>query len=575
MARTSPTPPPAAKAATPPLAKPGTDPVFRGEKRGQSLVSLAVLAVVILAGLAGVAERLWLTSLAPRWAYKWDHFDNIQMGRTASQEGLFLAYAAQTPPRMPPGQARPPGRYVPDVKGQIWEDGAGFVPITREAVRQVNYPPLGLTLYWVQSSLLEAVAPGQPVNTFTSRLVMSLVSVLAELAAAVAAFLIVRRLVGTNAGLLAAAACWLLPPMAMDSSFWGQTDAWFIAPALFTIWLMIRGGRRAWVAAGALAGVTLLLKPQGIFLGPIVLMGAILLPVEEPELALPTILKRIGVAAGAGLGAFFVLSLPWTVAGGSEWVQLAYLKNVGLYIETTMKAFNVWYLDALLHDSDATMVLYSKETILGVAKSAWGTLFVAGALIASAILYYRKFPKKGPLALVLFSGVWLWSTFVWPTGVHERYIMYAIPVMVIASFSMKRLWPAAILLALVGSFELCHNVWLPVQAGKLVDPLRLPEVQAYLAEGHRADPRRFPTPTIGNAKQALEQNAARDLEAYRRARSGTAGLEWFLTLGCLAAYGWAFAAPFLKLGAAPPTGKPQTKVGPQPTIKAPSGARRK
>jgi Gpi18-like mannosyltransferase len=487
-----------------------------------------------------------MASLAPRWAYRWDHFDNIQMGRAASQEGLFRAYAAQPPPRLPPGQPVPPGRYLPDVQGQIWEANA-FVPFTRQAVRQVNYPPLGLTLFWLQSSLLDAVAPGQPVNTFTSRLAMAMASVAAELLAAVAAFLIVRRLVGTNAGLLAAAACWLLPPMAMDSCFWGQTDAWFIAPALFTIWLMMSG---RWLGAGTLAGMTLLLKPQGIFLGPIVLMAAALLPVATPGPALPARLRRLGVAAGAALAAFFAISLPWTIAGGKDWLELAYFKNVGLYVETTMKAFNVWYLDALLHDYDATMALYTKERVLGITKGAWGMLLAAASLIALAILHYRNRKRlPGALALVLFSGVWLWSAFVWPTEVHERYILYAVPVMVIASFAMKRLWPAAIVLIVIGSFELCHNVWLPVQAGKLADPLRIPDAQQFLATQYEASGGRSPHPTLENAKRFICANASRGLEDYRRVRGRTEGLEWLLTLASLAAYAWAFAAPFLRIGA--------------------------
>ena len=562
MAKTAPGPAPTPKTLPTPAAP-----------APAAKVCPVILAAVILAGLVGIAGRLWLTSLAPRWAYNWDHFDNIQMGRTASQEGLFRAYEAKAPPSLPPGEALPPGRYVPDVRGQIWQEAYhDFVPFVRQAVREVNYPPLGLALYWAQSSLLEAVAPGQPVNTFTSRLVMSLASVLAELAAAVAAFLIVRRLVGTNAGLLAAAACWLLPPMAMDSSFWGQTDAWFIAPALFTIWLMIRG---RWVGAGVLSAITLLLKPQGIFLGPVVLMAAILLPVEAPEPALPAILKRLALAAGSGLAAFFVLGLPWLVGCGTQWIQLAYLGNVGLYIETTMKAFNVWYLDALLHDMDLAEVLYVKTQVLGINKDTWGTLLVAASLIALAILYYKKFPRKGPLAVVLFSAVWLWSTFEWPTGVHERYIMYAIPMMVIAAFAMKRLWPAAVVLALVGSFELCHNVWLERHAGSRVYPPTVRSIYNSVRE-QSLQTGRTP-PSRAEVVRYVQQGARQEREelAYLHARQKTQELEWFLTLACLAAYGWAFAAPFLNLGGAPPKGKPSTTDRPHLTDKAPPIQKRK
>jgi len=534
----------------------------------------AVLAISLLAGSAG---RCWLASLGPRWAYLTDHFDNIQMGRTASQDGLFHVYTV-------------PADRIPVLEGRRWEDANhGFVPWTRKAIRQVNYPPLGVTLFWLQSELLNAVAPG-PVNTTTSRLVMATASIVAELAAAVAAFLIVRLLVGPKAGALAAAAVWLLPPLAMDSCFWGRTDGWFIAPALFTIYLMLRD---RWVAVGVLSAVTVLLKPQGIFLGPIVLFAAAVLPTRKEEerrgagITSPlrekqgtgtvltqrgpsqslAMVKRLAYSIGAGAAALVVLSLPWTIADGRAWADQAYLANVGMYNETTMKAFNVWYLEALAKDGDAEMVLDTDGTVMGITKGTWGMLLTIAALAAAAWACVRKFRGSRPQAVVLFSALWLWSTFLWPTKVHERYILYALPILLVAALPIKRLWPAVLALTLVASAELCHNVWMPLQAGKLSDPLMIRGAQEFLAAQYQNDPGRFPPPSVANAKALIEQSAPQRRDAYLRERSKTNSYEWLLVLLCLGGYAWAFALPFRQQGEQPTT--------PLASEKAPRPPRRK
>jgi hypothetical protein len=503
-------------------------------------LSPLILALVALAAAVGVGERLWLTSLAPRWAYTWDHFDNIQMGRAASQAGLFHAYSL-TPANGPSGAGR-----VPAVTGYLWSDANdAFVLETRSAVRPVNYPPLGLTLFWVQSSLLESLQPGLPVNTFTSRLLMSLASILAELATSVAVFLLVRRLCRPAIALGAAALCWILPPLAMDSCFWGQTDAWFIAPTLFILLLMIRG---RWVGAGILSAATVLLKPQGIFLAPIVLFAAAILPEGPTAPQMPVLLRRLLRAAGAGAAALLVLSTPWTIADGRNWLDRAYIDNftIQAYEETTLKAFNVWYLDALVHDDDIQPVLDPKGDVLGLAKDTWGRLLAVASLLALGWLHFRKRLPKAELALLLFSGVWLWSTFLWPTRVHERYVLYAVPLVVISSFALKRLWPAALILVLVASAELCHNVWLKMPPGYLVHPRQVNRVyEAMIAYGREHG---GPYPSKQDALRYVQDQARQQQAQYLKERDKTRAAEYLLTLGCLLAYGWAFACPFLKMG---------------------------
>jgi hypothetical protein len=420
---------------------------------------------------------------------------------------------------------------------------------------------------------------------------MSIASILGELIAAAGAFLLVRRLAGPNLALLAAAVCWIFPPMAMDSSFWGQTDSWFIAPALFTIYFMIRG---RWIGAGILTAVTILLKPQGLFLGPIVLLAAALLPeegtgsdfaqrkagtgsvpkekpgTEKPGTGTdfakrnrsqsPIFLRRLVRCVGAGAAALILLVLPWTIAGGTDWLGRAYVDNftTKAYQETTLKAFNIWYLDALTLDSKPSQKpLDPAATIAGISKGGWGNLLVLAALITLAAFTWKRLRGDSEWALLWFSAMWLWSTFMWPTKVHERYIMYAIPLVVLCSFRVRRLWPAAIALMLVGSAELCHNVWLTVPPGyraKLAYGMEyydsLPPSQLSPREAEMVRKER-------QGLVAMLAAADKDLATQRR-------WEYLVLAASLLGYAWAFACPFVKLGQGPVGGQPpQSKHPPQ------------
>ncbi len=486
---------------------------------------LAVTVIIVAAALAaGVAGRLYATSLAPRYAYTWDHFDNIQMGRAAAEDGLFRVYGV-------------PKEKLPTIKGLLYDPNKDdFSPINKPAVREVNYPPLGVTLFWVQDALLRSVSPG-PVNTFNSRLIMSIASVLAEILLAVIVYLLVRRLVGHGWALAAAAICWLFPPLAMDSSFWGQTDSWFMAPAALAVLLMIR---RRWLAAGVCMAVTVLLKPQGIFMGPIALMAVILLP--EGDGKRPGIEKmgrRCGKMFGSAIAAVMLLSLPWTLSGGADWIDKAYLANFRMYGETTLKAFNIWYLDALRLDAMGAMnPVDCSDTIAAIAKDTWGRLLTIASLLLLGGYTLKRFRDKPELGLVIFAGLWLWSTFMLPTRVHERYIVYGMPLLIVAAAAMKRLWPAVLVLAIVGAAELSHNVWLKTPPGTYAANA------SYMLARYERFVMSPPPGSRPPTRHDLDVALADLREQMESQRDQTRGAEHLLAGLCVLAYAWAVIVPF-------------------------------
>ena len=572
-----------------------------------------VLAIVLL---AGAAERWALTEVAPRHGYFGDHMMNIGFGLIAQRDGLFSAYL--TPVSKSPSQfyVVPVGEDSSEPIQGLWKNRIA-----------INYPPLGMALFWMQSKLLPseprrlspltslslalqavdlspqqqsaleseiqsqrmAAARGGAItvkqadvdklaasflpqqaqqwreghrfldvecNTVRTRAIMSMASVLADLAAAIGVFLAAMALFGPRSAVLAASVCWLCAPLAMDSSFWGQQDSWVLAPAMFMLYLLMRG---RWVGAGLCLAIATLLKTQGLLLAPVAEMAAIMVGRDAGPIPIKTVVARLAKSFGAAAVAALVITLPWTVtefsAGqspqadrGDGWLSQAFIENFRQYPSTTMMAFNVWYLDALAMDRQPTgSALDAAAPLLGLTKDAWGKILIAAALAALAWLCWRRFRSNGRLGLAVFAGLWLWSTFIWPTRVHERYIVLCMPMIILLAAGLKRFWPAVIGLLIVGTAELSWNAWMPDNTppvGKFYEE-GVKQKYRWIMAQYDAMPlwQRPPIPTYNEVLAKYHAD-------YRNRREQVEGYEYALTLLSLAAYSLAvFAA--VKAGSHP------------------------
>lgn len=498
--------------------------------RPRRMVGWAACTVVLLAGVGG---RVWLTDVSTRSGYKWDHFDNIGMGLSAAKHGLLDVYTIPSRDDL----AKVPGRVF---------DAGQFKPYTRQAIILPNYPPLCISLFYLQAKALEAIDPPLTANTFTARLVMGSLATLAELLTAVGVFGLARMMFGTTAGLAAGALCWLMPPIAMDTSFWGQVDSFMLAPSVWLVWLLLR---RRWVAAGVVLAVAALLKPQGILLGPIVLFAAVVVREGDVRASFQLAAIRAGKVVGTALTATLVITAPWMITSGGAWFDRCYVQSFAeAFPYTTLKGFNVWYVDALRMDAAGDFgmpntregALHSGVTIAGVRKDSWARLAILTALIATAVLAWRRYRDRPAAALTIFAAVWLWSVFIWPTRVHERFIVYSMPMVIIAAVGMRRFWPALLGLAIVGTAELSSNAWTNFGAVGRFSPGAVGHYykHVYLPGVNSLPPsQRPPAPT-------REQITSQALQWYRDGNAGRRKWETLATVGSLASYAWMIVAAF-------------------------------
>lgn len=505
-----------------PAAAPGSRPSWR---RG------SVLAVAF----AGLLLRLALALAAPRWGFVGDHVANLMWGMAAADHGITNVY------RIANGD-------LPSVTGtMVGDDGrriTGQVP--PEQIGLPNHPPLTIALYDAQARLLRAFAPGAVLNTAPTRLLIAVTQMPFDVLLAAAVGLLAATVSGAAAGRLAAAFAWLFPPFALNSAFWGQVDTVFLAPAVLAVALLLRG---RWAGGGALWGLAALLKPQALLLGPVVLFAALASLPPPRRRATRVVLARLArFAAGAAL-VVVALSLPWTLRGGLDWFERCYAGNIlQAYPLTTLKAFNVWYLDALRLDAIPALVLDSHAPLLGVAKDTWGRALLLAGLAAAAALAWRRV-GPGREGTVVFAALWLWSALIWPTRVHERYIIYALP-FVLALAACRRRWMSiALVLLVVGSAEHTWRTWMRgVPAASLVSTEAVANRQREdAAAWDRLDAaaRTASRPTEADAEREVSREAATRRDEYELKRRGVWPAELAVTLLSLAAY---FTALWLVFG---------------------------
>lgn len=495
---------------------------------GTGMQRRRVLLLAVALGL-GAAARVWLCVGAPERGYVWDHFDTIGMGYNAGRLGLLRIYSVGFADLAP-------------VSGQVF-NGERFQATRRKPVVLPNYPPLAILFFRVQAAILESIDHPLRANTFTARLVMAGVPFVFELATALGLLLIGRHVATEREGILAAVILWCFPPVMMNSTLWGQVDAFVLAPSVLACLCMIR---HRWPLAGVCLGVAVLLKPQGFILAPMALYGAF---VCAGNGQVPTgweVVRRLAwMIAGAGATVACV-GLPWTFAAGLAWVRRCYVHSfMEAFPDTTLFAFNFWYVDALRHDGELAFVLDSTVRVLGLSKDAWGRALSIAALGATTAISWHRY-HRSPAGLVLFAALWLWSLFVWPTRVHERFIIYCAPFVVAVAALDRRYWPVLLGLLVVGMAEHSWNQWLKgPPAGTLV-PRRSSIVLMHQRMAMERPESQVPSMQELEAYHLRE--AASRRTSYERARQHLRPYETALTLVSLLSYAGAFLVSFLRVG---------------------------
>jgi hypothetical protein len=412
-------------------------------RRRWALVLVALLMV-------GVAVRAVLLDLAPRYGFTGDHVDYVCWGRQTVTAGVLDVY------RNPPAPCL--ADLAIDGRAQRMTAGTG---------ERLNYPPLAAYVFAIQGWLLQRVDPDAVANTLTSRVVYATSTTLAELGIAVGVMVLVHSFTGrAGAAVAAFGATWLAPPLLLDGAFWGQTESWVLAPA---IWMTVAMTRTRWLLAGLLWGVALALKPSGLLFAPLWLYAFLFRAARARVVA-------GGVAAVALVN---VIALPFWLDSGPTWLRVTYLDNFVYRLHwTTAMTFNVWYVDLL-----TTGVLDARQPILGVARDTWGFLLLcAGLTLAFAVVrrWERRAAAEADLGILPLATLVTLAAVMLPTRIHSTYGAFTTPFLIATAFLIPRTTVGAIACLVTVSLQILSWQWANLLAMHVLPDERVfpPAVQA-------------------------------------------------------------------------------------------------
>lgn len=307
-------------------------------------------------------------------------------------------------------------------------DGLFAVYLYKE---DANHPPLGIAALGLVTQVYRS--GGGDMSQFRPAEIsepLKLPPLIFDAAMIVAAYWIMRRLVGPVWALLPAAAIAFNPVVILDSALWGQTDSvfsFFLVVAVAALYF-----QRNALGWGSFS-LALLSKLQAIPLLP--LMGvATLAPRTTDESVRVSwygtrrTWKRLGIGAAVAAVILLVIMVPFFFVSGEKALQFA-AQSVDKYPSETINAYNFWWW---ITDGQGNMDNGSPETTsdqqnapgLPITARTFGFMLFGAYVL---LLAYRAVSDPYRRNEYLLAGFLYVAFFMLPTQIHERYIYPAIP----------------------------------------------------------------------------------------------------------------------------------------------------
>lgn len=280
-----------------------------------------------------------------------------------------------------------------------------------------DYPPGYMYICAGLSWLCRVLGIGYGTNLMA--LVFKLPACVADLVSAVFVYKLASRKGLSEAFSLALGALLLYCPVLMYvSGAWGQIDTLLTLGLVLACWCLQREKR---VLAGIVYGLTILMKPQALMLGPL-LAVAYIATIPGKGWGKRLIMTVLGVAAAFAV--LVVLSLPFKGTQTGLWLVEKYSGTVTSYQYASIEAFN---LPALLGGNWKSVDM----RVLGVPYRIWGSIFIVVSVLASCTLYVFS-KKRGKGALYLCGALMLMLIFTLGHYMHERYMTPVLMLLLVA-----------------------------------------------------------------------------------------------------------------------------------------------
>ena len=284
-----------------------------------------------------------------------------------------------------------------------------------------DYPPGYMLVLWLIGGIRNLL--GLPYGHPLFLLLVKLPAIGSDLVIAwLLAKLARREGWGQEAGILAAAAWLFNPAVLIDSSAWGQIDAFFTLIALGYLWMLYRK-KIPW--ASLLLVVGTLVKPQMLMLAP-ALPAVWILRIRED--GIKAALVDVAVSLGLGLAALVVIAAPFTPGQSWDWIFHKYIDTIGSYPYASVNAANLMTLLGGLWVEDTTVV----------AGISYKTLGWIGIALSLAYFFFLVLRDRDRRNLFLYTAVMLSGIYTFGVNMHERYMFPVLVLLLVAYILTKR-----------------------------------------------------------------------------------------------------------------------------------------
>ena len=277
-----------------------------------------------------------------------------------------------------------------------------------------DYPPAYMLVLGLLGLLANAL--GLAYGSMPMQVLLKLVPILCDLALAAVLYRAAARCLGERPALGMAALAALNPAFIVTGSCWGQIDA-LLAVLLVVMLLCAQEGR--WQIAIPVFALAVLAKPQAGLLAP---LGVAALIKDARE--------RRGVRSmlcglGGGLLVTLAVVLPFSVhQQDAFWLVDRYVQTLSSYDYATLSTGNLMFL------LGGNWVACDTALLGPVTYGALGMALMIASFAFGILLYVRG---RGRSALVLSAACTLQMVFVLGSKMHERYILPALALMLLAA----------------------------------------------------------------------------------------------------------------------------------------------
>ena len=279
-----------------------------------------------------------------------------------------------------------------------------------------DYPPAYMLVLGLLGSVTKAF--GFSLSDPLGQWMLKLVPIACDLALALVVFAVVSHEAGRRPALGLAALVALNPAFIVAGSCWGQIDT-LLAVLLALMLLAARGGR--WNIAIPLFALAVLAKPQAGLLAPLGVAALVreLIGGERKRAG-----KMILIGLDVGIMLTLAITVPFSIGQESAmWIVDKYLNTLSGYQYATLSTGNVMFL------LGGNWVNTAQAVLGPITYGQLGGVLMALSF-AAGIAVYLLGKDRG--RLMLASAVTMQMVFVCGSMMHERYILPALALLLLA-----------------------------------------------------------------------------------------------------------------------------------------------